>query len=91
MMKFLLLLLFATTPLFGDVTSSDGARRRAVPLLPSGWSKTTVVTTETVPGREGLKRGIAGQFTVFSDESPDYGGEGEWPAPLHYGALAIGW
>jgi hypothetical protein len=47
--------------------------------------------TETVPGRDGLKKGAAGTFVVFSDESPDYGGQGEWPAPLNYAALAIGW
>ena len=65
--------------------------RAPVPLLPPGWTKTTSVTTETVPGREGLKKGTAGTFVVFSDESADYGGQGEWPSPLNYAALAIGW
>ena len=62
-----------------------------IPLLPPGWTKTTTVVTETVPGREGLKKGTAGTFEVFSDEPADYGGQGEWPTPLGYAALAIGW
>jgi hypothetical protein len=65
--------------------------RAPVPLLPPGWTKTTSATTETVPGREGLKKGSAGTFVVFSDEAADYGGQGEWPSPLNYAALAIGW
>jgi hypothetical protein len=62
-----------------------------VPVLPPGWTNTTRVRTETVPGRAGLKRGVAGAHLVYADESPAYGGEGEWPSPLNYAALAIGW
>ena len=62
-----------------------------VPLLPPGWTRTTTVVTETVPERDGLKKGTAGTFEVFSDEPSDYGGRGEWPTPLGYAALAVGW
>ena len=73
------------------VDDPNAGAPRPVPLLPPGWTKTTSAVTETVPGRDGLKTGTAGTFVVFSDESPDYGGQGEWPAPLNYAALAIGW
>jgi len=69
----------------------EGASESRVPLLPPGWTKTTKVVAETVPGREGLKKGTAGALVVYSDEPADYGGQGEWPAPLGYAALAIGW
>jgi hypothetical protein len=37
-----------------------------------------------------LKEGHAREFTVYSDEGPRVGGEGNYPTPLLYFTLSIG-
>jgi hypothetical protein len=74
----------------GDMTHTDGLAAGG-DLRPGGWQGKTSVVTHSVEGRPGLKVGQVGQHTVYSDEAPAYGGQGEWPSPLSYAAMAIGW
>ena len=45
---------------------------------------------ETIEGKGQLKVGRSGGFEVFSDEPPRLGGDGEYPQPLNYFALGVG-
>jgi hypothetical protein len=59
-------------------------------LKPRAVDHTITATTEFLPSQDPLKRGTYGTHTVYSDEPPSVGGNDEWPPPLGYAALAIG-
>jgi uncharacterized OsmC-like protein len=48
------------------------------------------VYTETVSGEVQLKRGTSGKFQVFCDEPARIGGTDQYPSPMAYLAMAIG-
>lgn len=59
-------------------------------LKPRAVDHTITAVTEFVPGKDPLKSGTFGSHVVYSDESPTVGGNDEWPPPLGYAALAVG-
>ena len=59
-------------------------------LPPGGITNENDVHTEVVAGEMHLKRGVAGQFEVFSDEAARIGGTDRYPSPMTYLAMAIG-
>jgi hypothetical protein len=79
-----------------DRAASPKASARVDSLLADGDLKpravdhTITATTELLPSQDPLKRGSYGTHPVFSDEPPTVGGRDEWPPPLGYAALAIG-
>ena len=48
------------------------------------------ISTEAVEGKAQLKRGVSGNFEVFCDEPPQVGGQGRYPTPMDYMAMATG-
>ena len=59
-------------------------------LKPRAVDHTITATTEFLPSQDPLKRGTYGTHVVYADEPPTVGGNNEWPPPLGYAALAIG-
>jgi hypothetical protein len=59
-------------------------------LPPQGYGNTIVAEIETLEGKGQLKVGRSGGFEVFSDEPARLGGDGEYPQPLSYFALGVG-
>ena len=59
-------------------------------LKPRAVDHTITATTELIPADDPLKRGHFGTHVVYSDEPPTVGGANQWPPPLGYAALAIG-
>ena len=59
-------------------------------LKPRAVDHTITATTEFLPSQDPLKRGTYGTHMVYADEPPTVGGNNEWPPPLGYAALAIG-
>ena len=81
-----------TKPL-GNEDLSEKAGERVIDkpeLPPSGISNENDVYTETVAGEVQLKRGTAGKFQVFCDEPARIGGTDQYPSPMNYLAMAIG-
>ena len=59
-------------------------------LKPRAVDHTITATCSTIVGEHALKVGRYGEHEVYSDEPPTVGGRNEWPPPLGYAALAIG-
>lgn len=59
-------------------------------LKPRAVDHTITATTEYLPAHDPLKQGTYGSHVVYSDEPATVGGHNEWPPPLGYAALAIG-
>ena len=59
-------------------------------LKPRAVDHTITAVTEFIPGSDPLKSGTFGSHVVYSDEPPTVGGNDEWPPPLGYAALALG-
>jgi hypothetical protein len=59
-------------------------------LKPRAVDHTITAHTELVVDKDPLKSGRFGSHVVYSDEPPTVGGDDEWPPPLGYGALAVG-
>ena len=59
-------------------------------LPPQGVNTDSEVYTEFVIGEGQLKRGTAGRFEVFSDEAARIGGSDQYPSPMSYLAMAVG-
>ena len=81
-----------TQPL-GNEDLSDQVGERVIdkPELPAGGiTNGNDVLTEFVAGELQLKRGVMGQFEVFSDEAARIGGTDRYPSPMTYLAMAIG-
>ncbi len=55
-----------------------------------GYVNTIVAEMETVEGRGQLKVGKSGDFEIYCDEPARLGGDGEYPQPLNYFALGVG-
>ena len=78
-----------TTP--ADQSSTPGERIIDKPEHPpQGYANTIVAEMETVEGKGQLKVGKSGNFEIFCDEPPRLGGDGEYPQPLNYFALGVG-
>lgn len=60
------------------------------PSFGPGWSSTKVVETE-YGDRKGLKVGRVDAHVVHSDEPETAGGQDEYPSPLSWLALSVGW
>ena len=74
-----------------DLPEKVGERVIDKPELPSsGITNENDVYTETVAGEVQLKRGTAGKFQVFCDEPARIGGTDQYPSPMNYLAMAIG-
>jgi len=81
-----------TKPL-GNEDLSEKAGERVIDkpeLPPGGITNENDVQTEVVAGQLQLKRGIAGKFEVFCDEPARIGGTDQYPSPMSYLAMAIG-
>jgi hypothetical protein len=81
-----------TKPL-GNENLSDKMGERVIdkPELPSsGITNENDVYTETLSGEMQLKRGTAGKFQVFCDEPARIGGTDQYPSPMSYLAMSIG-
>jgi hypothetical protein len=59
-------------------------------LKPRAVDHTITATTEFLPTSDPLKQGTYGTHVVYSDEPATVGGNNEFPPPLGYAALAIG-
>jgi hypothetical protein len=59
-------------------------------LKPRAIDHTITAQTELVIDDDPRKIGWFGTHVVHSDEPPTVGGNDEWPPPLGYGALAVG-
>jgi len=59
-------------------------------LKPRAVDHTITAITEFLPDKDPLKSGTFGSHVVYSDEPPAVGGNNEWPPPLGYAALAVG-
>jgi hypothetical protein len=59
-------------------------------LKPRAVDHTITAVAELVPSDDPLKVGRYGAHVVYSDEPPTVGGQDQWPQPLGYAALAIG-
>ena len=81
-----------TGPLDGNATSCvPGERVIDKPELPRrGIYTDATVRVEMVEGSIQLKRGLADDFEVFSDEHERIGGNSAYPTPMHYVALGTG-
>jgi hypothetical protein len=78
-----------TTP--ADQSSTHGERIIDKPDHPlDGYANTIVAEMETIEGKGQLKVGKSGAFEMFCDEPPRLGGDGEYPQPLNYFALGVG-
>ena len=78
-----------TTP--ADQSSVPGERIIDKPEHPpQGYANTIVTEMETIEGKGQLKVGRSGAYEVFCDEPPRLGGDGEYPQPLNYFALGVG-
>jgi hypothetical protein len=74
-----------------DLSDKVGERIIDKPELPaSGITNENDVHTETVAGEVQLKRGTAGKFQVFCDEPARIGGTDQYPSPMSYLAMSIG-
>ena len=74
-----------------DLSEVVGERVIDKPELPApGITNETEAQVEMVAGALQLKRGASGRFEIFSDEPPRTGGADEYPTPMSYLALAIG-
>jgi hypothetical protein len=74
-----------------DLSDKVGERIIDKPELPSsGITNENDVYTETVTGEVQLKRGTAGKFQVFCDEPARIGGTDQYPSPMSYLAMSIG-
>ena len=80
------------SPIDGQTTSSvPGERVIDKPELPpQGLYTDSEVLTEVVEGAVQLKRGKAGEFEVFCDESERIGGTSKYPTPMSYMAMGTG-
>jgi hypothetical protein len=81
-----------TKPL-GNENLSDKVGERVIdkPELPAGGiTNENDVYTETMSGELQLKRGTAGKFQVFCDEPARIGGTDQYPSPMSYLAMSIG-
>ncbi|MAE05859.1 MAG: hypothetical protein CMH76_05950 [Nitrospinae bacterium] len=79
-------------PIDGHATSSvPGERTIDQPELPrQGLYTDSKVHTEVVEGSVQLKRGLTDDFEIFCDEGSRIGGEGKYPTPMTYMAMATG-
>jgi hypothetical protein len=59
-------------------------------LKPRAIDHTITAVTELNIDEDPRKIGWYGTHVVHSDEPPTVGGTDEWPPPLGYGALAVG-
>ena len=74
-----------------DLSDKPGERIIDKPELPSvGITNENEAITETLSGQMQLKRGTAGKFEVFCDEPARIGGTDQYPSPMAYLAMAIG-
>ena len=74
-----------------DLSDKPGERTIDKPELPSvGITNENEAITETLSGQMQLKRGTAGKFEVFCDEPARIGGTDQYPSPMAYLAMAIG-
>ena len=77
----------------GNEDLSDTPSERIIdkPELPgAGISNENDVLTETLAGELQLKRGTSGKFEVYCDEPARIGGTDQYPSPMTYLAMAIG-
>lgn len=79
-------------PINGFAMSAEvGKRGIDLPDIPvRGVRYDATITTEAVEGKPQLKRGVSGDFEVFCDEPPQVGGQGRYPTPMDYMAMATG-
>lgn len=74
-----------------DLSEKPGERVIDQPELPAGGiSNENDVYTEVIAGEMHLKRGRMGKFEVFTDEAPRLGGTDQYPSPMTYLAMAVG-
>jgi len=74
-----------------DLSDKPGERVIDRPELPAqGITNENDVLTETMPGEMQLKRGKSGEFEVFCDEPKRIGGTDQYPSPMAYLAMSIG-
>ena len=57
---------------------------------PQGYVNTIVAEVETIERKGQLKIGKSGDFEIYCDEPARLGGDGEYPQPLNYFALGVG-
>jgi hypothetical protein len=77
----------------GNESLSDKPGERIIdkPELPAGGvTNENDVLTETVSGRMQLKVGKSGKFSVYCDEPARIGGTDQYPSPMTYLAMSIG-
>ena len=74
-----------------DLSDRPGERIIDKPELPAaGVTNENDVMTETVSGQMQLKVGKSGKFTVYCDEPARIGGSDQYPSPMSYLAMSIG-
>lgn len=74
-----------------DLSDRPGERIIDKPELPpAGVSSENDVLTETVSGQMQLKIGTSGRFQVYCDEPARIGGTDQYPSPMAYLAMSIG-
>ena len=74
-----------------DLSDKPGERVIDKAELPAaGITNENDVMTEVVSGEMQLKRGIAGKFEVMCDEPARIGGTDQYPSPMSYLAMSIG-
>ena len=81
-----------TRPLGNDDLSDKPGERviDRAELPAAGISNENDVMTEVVSGEMQLKRGTAGKFEVMCDEPARIGGTDQYPSPMTYLAMSIG-
>ena len=74
-----------------DLSDKPGERIIDKPELPAaGVTNENDVLTQTVSGNMQLKVSRSGEFTVYCDEPARIGGTDQYPSPMTYLAMAIG-
>lgn len=74
-----------------DLSDKPGERVIDKPELPApGITNENDVLTETVSGQLQLKRSQSGKFEVWCDEPARIGGTDQYPSPMTYLAMSIG-
>ena len=74
-----------------DLSDRPGERIIDKPELPAaGITNENDVLTETVSGQMQLKIGTSGKFRVYCDEPARIGGTDQYPSPMAYLAMSIG-
>ena len=81
-----------TRPLGNDDLSDKPGERviDRAELPAAGITNENDVLTEVVSGEMQLKRGTAGKFEVMCDEPARIGGTDQYPSPMTYLAMSIG-